>query len=583
MKKQLLLATAILLTAASSFAQTLNIGGHRATYDSRNRIWLCSIPRFIFGDNYTAEVSYGEDMSNLVIEDLPVANEDMFFFENVEGGKKYAMTVQYGDSTYAGDITFTWLPIVELFGDFNDDEYTYTSVIISEPDSAYAEPMLAKIKTRGIATAMPGKNKLNYRIKFVNEDSTKCNRRFFGLRNDNNWILDAGQVDFLRVRNRVSTDLWLDMARRPWYSDTLPNARNGSRGQMVEVMLNGEYRGIYNMCEPIDRKQLKLKRYDEENEEFHGELWMAYKWTRTVAMTLITKRTDEVFWNGFETKYPDYDEIGRADWTVLENAVNFAYRSDGDSILQVDSMGHYFDLPVMQDYFIFIATLQALDNESKNIYYACHDIADHPRLTMVPWDLDICLGQMYDPAATPNPEAISPTRPFTWVSHLPMVSMWHHRDYHNEVVARYKQLRKGVLDTDSLVNRYRSVINDLEECGAANREEKRWSRNRDLAGKKLDLSAEMDYVEDWIRQRMPYLDEYVFVEMPDDGGGGGDDDELPGDLNLDGEVTVADLNLLINVILYGTNDSGLLKRADVNKDGEINIGDVNAIVDIILS
>ena len=572
MKKQLLLSMAILLAAATASAQTLNIGGHRATYDSRNQIWLCSIPQFLFGDNYTAEVSYGEDMSNLYIDSLAIANEDMVFFENIEGGKQYAVSVQYGDSVYTGAITFTWLPIVELFGDFNDDEYTYTSVIISEPDSAYAEPVLAKIKTRGIATALPGKHKLNYRIKFVNEDSTKHNRRFFGLRNDNNWILDAGQVDFLRVRNRVSTDLWLDMARRPWYSDTVPNVRNGSRGQMVEVMLNGEYRGIYNMCEPIDRKQLKLKRFDEENEEFHGQLWMAYKWTRTVAMTKLVKRTDEVFWNGFEARYPDYDEVDTADWTVLEKAVRFAYRSDGHTDLQIDSMGYYFDLPVMEDYLIFIATLQALDNESKNIYYACFDKADHPRLTMVPWDLDICLGQTYAPSVS-DTEPVRPDRPLDWIYHLPMASIWNIEGFHNEIVDRYRELREGVLNTDNLVNRYRAVIDDLESCGAAAREESRWSKDTDLARKKLDLSAEMDKVEDWIRQRMEYCDNYVFRYY---------EAAKIGDLNLDGEVNIADLNLLINVILFGSDDTELLKRADVNNDGEINIGDVNALLDLIL-
>jgi len=52
-----------------------------------------------------------------------------------------------------------------------------------------------------------------------------------------------------------------------------------------------------------------------------------------------------------------------------------------------------------------------------------------------------------------------------------------------------------------------------------------------------------------------------------------------GDVNLDGEVTVADVNSVINVIL---DDSGLTSAADVNSDGEINIADVNVIIDLIL-
>ena len=46
---------------------------------------------------------------------------------------------------------------------------------------------------------------------------------------------------------------------------------------MVEVLLNGEYAGIYNMCEPIDRKQMKLKRYDDgERGRPTALMWMAY-------------------------------------------------------------------------------------------------------------------------------------------------------------------------------------------------------------------------------------------------------------------------------------------------------------------
>ncbi len=52
---------------------------------------------------------------------------------------------------------------------------------------------------------------------------------------------------------------------------------------------------------------------------------------------------------------------------------------------------------------------------------------------------------------------------------------------------------------------------------------------------------------------------------------------IPGDVNYDNEVNIADVNALISMILSGNNNS----IGDVNGDGEINIGDVNAIIDII--
>ena len=52
----------------------------------------------------------------------------------------------------------------------------------------------------------------------------------------------------------------------------------------------------------------------------------------------------------------------------------------------------------------------------------------------------------------------------------------------------------------------------------------------------------------------------------------------PADVNHDGEVNIADVNAIIDVILTGT----ITNSADVNNDGEVNIADVNAVIDAIL-
>jgi alpha-amylase len=57
------------------------------------------------------------------------------------------------------------------------------------------------------------------------------------------------------------------------------------------------------------------------------------------------------------------------------------------------------------------------------------------------------------------------------------------------------------------------------------------------------------------------------------------DGGVTGDVNGDGEVSIADVNMLINMILSGTPQPS----GDVNDDGEINIADVNAVIDIILN
>ena len=61
--------------------------------------------------------------------------------------------------------------------------------------------------------------------------------------------------------------------------------------------------------------------------------------------------------------------------------------------------------------------------------------------------------------------------------------------------------------------------------------------------------------------------------------GPGPEPTIKGDVNGDGEVTIADVNVVIERILHPDND---VPAADVNNDGEVTIADVNAIIEIIL-
>jgi hypothetical protein len=69
--------------------------------------------------------------------------------------------------------------------------------------------------------------------------------------------------------------------------------------------------------------------------------------------------------------------------------------------------------------------------------------------------------------------------------------------------------------------------------------------------------------------------------------------DIPGDVNGDGEVNVADANSVIHVIINGGSgghtrapidgDDNVTYLEDVNLDGEINIADVNLVINYILN
>ena len=64
-----------------------------------------------------------------------------------------------------------------------------------------------------------------------------------------------------------------------------------------------------------------------------------------------------------------------------------------------------------------------------------------------------------------------------------------------------------------------------------------------------------------------------------------DNSFLPGDVNNDGEVNIADITAIVNIIIdarISTREPSLLVRADVNRDLEIQLTDINSIIDLII-
>ena len=96
--------------------------------------------------------------------------------------------------------------------------------------------------------------KKSYAVKLVDENGEDLDVNLLGIREENNWILDAMAVDRIRMRNRVCFDIWNQISFTPYRTDF--NNRNGIKGEFVEVFLNGKYHGIYCLSDKIDRKLL---------------------------------------------------------------------------------------------------------------------------------------------------------------------------------------------------------------------------------------------------------------------------------------------------------------------------------------
>jgi spore coat protein CotH len=389
------------------------------------------------------------------------------------------------------------LPILYLNGNFGYN-YQEGTVSIMMPDGTTIDNLSGKIKWRGGSTNVEGKHKRNYKIKF-NEDI-----QLFGFRKDNNWILDAGQADLFRLRNRIATEIWNDISHKPYYSEKEPDALSGVRGQVVEVYLNDEYRGIYCFTECMDRKQLKLKKFNKKNNEIHGGLWKSTGYGCSLMWDCSesydnTKDT----WDIFEVKYPELDDLPETDYSTLWNAINFvAYSSDEEFTQHISE---YFDIPVVIDYYIFLHTLNAFDNVGKNMYWAVYDKAEDKKLTLAVWDLDATVGAKWlGNWATPDYDMNINLNLIVRLKKL------NPDGFNEKSLARYHELRKNILSTDHLINRYQYYYNLLTVTGAAEREKNLWSKDSDVNGEEINFNDEIVYISQWIDKHMEYLDTKIF-------------------------------------------------------------------------
>lgn len=506
----LLFLLVCLVTSIPSFAQ-FTINGRSVIYDKVSDTYMVSIPENAFGTDYEASIALDATAgwSNLSIEGTDIA--DNYTFKQVEGNKIYKIHAQEGDKEINTQLTFTFLPLLVMEGTFGYD-YAQGNISLLSPEAAEPTNSFAKVKWRGGTTNTADKHKRNYKIKTLNEKGKKQEISLLGMREDNNWILDAGQIDLFRLRNRIATEIWNDFATKPYYASKEPKAKSGVTGKVVEVILNNEYRGIYSLTEAMDRKELKLKKYDDKNQEFHGQLWKVSSWDKATFWD-IDKDYDNTqeTWHAFETKYPDIEDVNPTDYSPLYEAIDFVANSNDEAFKK--EVGDYFDIPVLIDYQLFQETLKPVDNNGKNMFWGIYDVAKSKKLTLAIWDLDASVGQFWQCSTPLHPNRVFPNTDlgvkdgFNLYHRLSSLNV----DNYNEKVAnRYHELRKTYFSEENLISRYQGYYDMLVKSGAASREETKWSEDSDIGGYPLNFKSEIEYIKNWIINRLNYLDTNQF-------------------------------------------------------------------------
>jgi hypothetical protein len=522
-------------------------------------------------------ITLGESVTSCTIDGVEV--DSSYTFHNIQPGATYQLQLIDGNGTTNANIQFTHWPVIQIYGNYVKRPYYNGTVKYTHPDSASQEIISSRVRWAGSSTAGNYRDKRNFHLKFYNADGSKKEMSFFGLRKDFHWRLDAGQIDFSRVRNRVAKDIWASFATAPYYASIEPKTpRSYVRGEFVEVFLNDKYMGIYCLNEHMDRQQLKLKKYDYENGVFHGGLWKPMSWSDITTFNTLPDTVDSTqkSWDEFFVKYPNIDDVNPTNFKTMWNAIDFTLNATDKEF--ADSAKYYFDIPVFRDYYLFTFLLQAPDNIGKNLYYACYDVQTDKRLTIAIWDLDCTQGQYWsNNGGWYHYQDASPESNF-WEDKF----LGGHRafkrlrncipTFHGLATERYWALRETTFNPDSIVARYKAYFDEMKSCGADKREIARWSKNpNDLGNHPMNFDAELDYLHDWWTRRIAYLDNNVFIPYP------------ANDVDFDGVFNIKDVLSVIDYLL-GTDEENInIDKADFNKNGAIDTDDAIILIDRLLT
>lgn len=505
------------LGAFSGLMNSFTINGKTPAVDTSKKEFYFSVPESLMNtyQNIKLNFAFTNSAYKLYINGYQVGNnEDFRYFY---GNSAVSIQIKNGTTIVAsGSLIVTCLPLVQLYTDTEiGSVYGLGRISVTEPGDTPTETLLTNLKLRGDYASRVVKKAYAVKLKDIDGESS-LNKSYFGLRSDNNWILDAMYIDPARMRNRVSTDLWLDFSKPTYYAANEPKMINGTRGQFVEVFLNDSYNGLYCMTEKIDRKQLNLRKLkysaDSTVVTQRGALFKASSWSiGTQLGNPITWGTNLLpaydnnseTWTAFDVKYPDLGDGEPVEWKTCYDAAKVPHWQTPDDQF-IPNIETHFDLPVFIDYYLFLDLMLASDNHGKNYYLSVYDQTISPKTSLTPWDLDGVWGRRWDGtytrtfAAQPFETFIINNEPRQNNLYLRMMAS-NILGFNDSLKIRYKELRGTYFSYNSLMSRFYKYNELFKLSGSAAREKTRWA----LA---TDINTEMTFLSNWITARLAYLD-----------------------------------------------------------------------------
>jgi hypothetical protein len=325
---------------------------------------------------------------------------------------------------------------------------------------------------------------------------------------ENDWILHALYGEKSLMRNYFAYNLSRDMG---WYA---------TRTQYCEVVLNGEYQGLYMLLEQIkwDNNRVDVEETDLDDNAGDsltgGYIYKVDKFTSSSGLGWYSPITDfqgtpkGIF---FQYDYPKPNSMTpeqgvylESAMTTFENALNRPDFQDSDS-----GYHKYIDVASFIDFFIVDEITKNVDGYRLSTYINKQADSRGGRIAMGPaWDYNLGFG---------NADYCDGNSYTGWALDFPcdqsVIPFWWHRmmqdtTYNNQLKCRWLELRNDILNTTNLMERIDSIALLLDE--SQQRHYTYWP----ILGTYVwpnyfvgnTYQEEVDYFKLWVTERLNWMD-----------------------------------------------------------------------------
>ncbi len=370
------------------------------------------------------------------------------------------------------------------------------------------------IEIRGSSSQMFPKKQ--YGIELWDEQEDGIDASILGMPEEEDWVLFAPYNDKSLIRDALAYKLGRDMGQY------------ASRHRFCEVVLNGEYMGLFVFFEKVKRDGERVDIAKLEPEEITGDdltggyLFKIDKSTGSGGDGWQSKYappnrsgTQTIF---FQYEYPKPDDIVPEQKQYIKSFVDqfedvLASENFNDP---TEGYSKYIDVESFIDYYLINELTKNVDAYRLSTFMHKQRDSDGGKLRMGPiWDFNLGFGNV-DYCIMGNPEGFVTSFNYVCPDDFWLIPFWWSRllsdqAFRVKLNERWDELRAGPFKTETILTYIDSVVTVLD--AAQERNFQRWPVLGEYVWPNYyvgqTFEQEVDWLKDWIAARLQWLDTYL--------------------------------------------------------------------------